>query len=112
MRQHKNNANARARANMKKAARLEKRVASLVAGSSSAKAPMRQLRGDVRSKIDAAQADAIAAEERAEEAEEELAQLEEQVDVIREKIGRASKACPLPDPKRLQEQWRNSGRGS
>ena len=112
MREHKNNANARARKELKKNGRLERRVASLVAGASSAKAMKSKLREDVRQRLDAAEADKVAAEERAEEAEEELLLLEEHIEVIKEKIGRARKACLLPDQSQLQSAARKIEAGA
>ena len=61
-----------------------------------------KLREDVRQRLDAAEADKVAAEERAKVAEEELLLLEEHIEVIKEKIGRARKACLLPDQSQLQ----------
>jgi len=109
MRAKKNDANSRARASLKRAARLERRVASLVAGASSAKAPRSKMREDVKQRLAGADADTVAAEKWAEEAEDELERMSHHIELIRTKIGKESGGSLLPDTRRFAEALEDLG---
>jgi len=97
----KKEANRKAKVAAKKELRLEKQIRNLKDGPS-AKVPRSKLPLNMQQRLDAADADTVAAKERAEALEDELENLKVHIDVIRKEIGKGGDGMPngllLPDP--------------